>query len=83
MQLNPNLIDKLEVLMQFDLYSRQTGIKIHHTARPGLILAAEQLFEDGFITQKDGGYLTDLGYEAAEHLEYLLEIMQSECAQTH
>lgn len=83
MHLTPKLLDKLEVLMQFDLDSTQTGIKIHHTARPGLIVAAQQLFEDGFISQVDGGYLTDLGYEAAEHLQHLLEIMQSECAQTH
>lgn len=77
MSIKQVLIDELEVLLQFPLDSTQAGIKIHHTAREGLIDAAQQLFEKGMITQHDGGYLTDLGYEAAEHLQHALRIMTS------
>ena len=77
MSIKQPLIDQLEVLLQFPLDSTQAGIKIHHTAREGLIDAAHQLFEKGLISQEDGGYLTDLGYEAAEHLQHALRIMTS------
>lgn len=77
MSIKPGLIDELEVLLQFPLDSTQAGIKIHHTAREGVIDAAQRLFEKGLISQQDGGYLTDLGYEAAEHLQHALRIMTS------
>lgn len=77
MSIKPALIDELEVLLQFPLDSTQAGIKIHHTAREGMIDAAQRLFEKGLISQEDGGYLTDLGYEAAEHLQHALRIMTS------
>lgn len=71
------VIDELEVLLQFPLDSTHAGIKIHNTAREGLIQAAHDLHNKGLISQKDGGYLTDLGYEAAEHLQHALRIMTS------
>lgn len=77
MTIRQPLIDELEVLLQFPLDSTQAGIKIHHTAREGLVSAAQQLFDNGLISQPDGGYLTDLGYEAAEHLQHALRIMTS------
>ena len=77
MTIKQYLIDEIEVLMQFQLDSTQAGIKIHHSARDGLIHAAKNLFEKGLITQPDGGYLTDLGYEAAEHLQHTLRIITS------
>lgn len=77
MTIKQHLIDEVEVLLQFPLDSTQAGIKIHHTAKDGLINAAQNLFEKGLITQQDGGYLTDLGYEAAEHLQHALRIISS------
>ena len=77
MTIKTALIDELEVLLQFPLDSTQAGIKIHHTAREGLIDAASKLHDKGLISQQDGGYLTDLGYEAAEHLQHALRIMTS------
>lgn len=77
MTIKQHLIDEIEVLLQFPLDSTQAGIKIHHTAKEGLINAAQNLFEKGLITQHDGGYLTDLGYEAAEHLQHALRIITS------
>lgn len=69
-------IDQLEVLLQFDPNNHLQGIKIHHsTARPELVEAAEQLFNNGLISQPDGGYLTDLGQEASEHLHTALQLM--------
>lgn len=82
MTIKQNLIDELEVLLQFPLDSTQTGIKIHHDARDGLVDAAKNLFDKGLISQEDGGYLTDLGYEAAEHLQHALRIMTSAAVDT-
>jgi len=57
---------ELEVLMLFDPKNHLEGIKVHHTASPERISAAKSLFEKGFISQADGGYLTHLGTEAVE-----------------
>ena len=69
-------IDQIEVLLHFNLDTTLQGLKIHHDARPGLISAAKQLHELGLITAEDGGYLTDLGHEAAEHLQQALQSMK-------
>lgn len=69
-------IDQIEVLLHFNIETTLQGLKIHHDARPGLISAAKQLHELGLITEQDGGYLTDLGHEAAEHLQLALQIMK-------
>jgi uncharacterized protein (TIGR02647 family) len=66
---------ELELLMLYDLSNLQTGLKIHGTAKPDAITAAQRLYEKGFITQKDGGYLTDLGIEAAEHAHALFSLL--------
>ncbi len=65
------LLDELNILMQFDLHSTQEGIKIHSSAAPSLIEAAERLHQKGVITQADGGYLTDFGIECAERVQAL------------
>lgn len=70
-------IAELEVLMLFDLKNTQEGIKIHKTAKPSHISAAERLFEKGFITQADGGYLTHIGTEAAEHAQELFLMLNA------
>lgn len=69
-------IDQIEVLLHFNLETTLQGLKIHHDARPGLVSAAKQLHGLGLITEHDGGYLTDLGHEAAEHLQMALQIMK-------
>ena len=70
-------IAELEVLMLFDLSTTLEGVKIHTTAEPDIISAAKRLFEKGFITQKDGGYLTSLGGEAAEHAQSLFTMLDA------
>lgn len=77
MTIRQGLIDEIEVLLQFNLDTTLEGIKIHHDARPGLVEAAERLFNKGLISQHDGGYLTDLGHETAEHLQNALTIILS------
>ena len=68
-------IDEIELLLRFRLDTTLEGIKIHKTAHHKLIDAAERLFEKGIITQVDGGYLTDLGRETAEHAQALLLLL--------
>jgi len=77
MTIKQELIDEIEVLLRYNLDTTQEGIKVHHTARQGLITASERLFDKGLVTQKDGGYLTDLGHEAAEHTQSALRLLSS------
>jgi len=75
MKLNADLIDELSLLSQFSLNSTLEGIKVHGDASQSMIDAAQRLFEKGLITQFDGGYLTDLGKDAALHLTRLNSIL--------
>lgn len=75
MSYSPELVAELEVLMLFDLASTQEGIKVHKSAEPEIIAAAERLHDKGFLTQADGGYLTSLGTEAAEHTQNLFTLL--------
>lgn len=68
---------ELEVLMLFDPANSFEGLKIHKSAKPDVISAASRLFEQGFITQVDGGYLTQLGREAAEHAQSLFTMLNA------
>lgn len=70
-------VAELEVLMLYDLSTSQEGIKIHKTAEPSRISAAQRLFDKGFITQIDGGYLTSLGRDAAEHTQSLYTMLNA------
>lgn len=65
MEFNESLIQELNLLMKFPDTSME-GLKVHHIANKNTIDASLRLFDKGLITQKDGGYLTDLGREAAE-----------------
>ncbi|MBT3308826.1 MAG: TIGR02647 family protein [Gammaproteobacteria bacterium] len=69
------LLDELNVLMQFDLNSTQEGIKVHSSANPRLTEASERLHNKGVITQADGGYLTQLGIECAEKAQALYRVL--------
>ncbi len=75
MSYTPENLAELNVLMLYDLSSNQEGIKIHKTAEPPVIAAAHSLFEKGIITLEDGGYLTTLGREAAEHAQSLFTML--------
>lgn len=76
--LTPETLAELRLLALFDLNSHQRGLKIHSHATPEIIGAAERLFAKGLTSQHDGGYLTDLGYEAARALRDVLDILDAE-----
>jgi uncharacterized protein (TIGR02647 family) len=69
------LVAELEILALFNLDSSQEGLKIHQTAAPKAIAATQRLFDKELITQNDGGYLTSLGRDAAQHVQTLLTIL--------
>ncbi len=75
MPFSQELMEELNILIRFNLNTSQEGIKVHSTAEAHLIAATERLFRKQLITQKDGGYLTDLGREVAEHADAMLSIM--------
>jgi uncharacterized protein (TIGR02647 family) len=72
-----DLLQELNTLIRFDLATSQQGIKIHKTAEAAVISATQRLHEKGLLTQVDGGYLTSLGREAAEHAQAALTILTS------
>ncbi|MDD2059497.1 TIGR02647 family protein [Pseudomonas sp. GD03860] len=76
MSFTPDLIAELEVLALFNLDSSQEGIKVHNTASKELIAAAKRLYDKQLTDQPDGGYLTSLGHDAAEHAQQLLTILR-------
>ncbi|PSJ48068.1 TIGR02647 family protein [Zobellella endophytica] len=80
MRYNQALLDELNLLLHFDLDTTQQGIKVHHDADPALIGAAQRLYDKGLITLHDGGYLTDLGREAAEHAQGMLGLLKETTA---
>lgn len=63
---------EIDILIHFNLDSTQQGIKVHSSANPEQINAVRRLFDKGLVTQKDGGYLTDIGRKAAEHAQALV-----------
>ena len=67
MAFNQLLTDELNLILKFPHQSLMQGLKIHHDADPDMISAAQRLYDKGIITQPDGGYLTDLGHDLAEH----------------
>ncbi|MFT5692229.1 MAG: hypothetical protein ACI92E_001560 [Oceanicoccus sp.] len=78
MPYKPELIEELNILTRYDLNTTQVGIKVHqHDADSKVITAVERLHNKGLITQVDGGYLTHLGREAAEHAQAVMAILKS------
>ncbi len=75
MPYDAELVAELNLLNHFNLGTTQEGIKVHHTAGPQTVAAAKRLFDKDLISQEDGGYLTDLGHDAAEHSQNLLLIL--------
>lgn len=70
-------VEEIELLTLFSLSSTLKGLKIHHAADAGRIRAGERLHAKGLTTQADGGYLTPLGVEAAEHAQALIRLLHS------
>jgi uncharacterized protein (TIGR02647 family) len=77
MPFQSDLIEELNMITRFDPASLQEGLKVHSDAAPEVIAATQRLFDKGLITQTDGGYLTDLGHELAQHAQSALNILQS------
>ena len=69
-------IAELNILVYYSLNTTNQGIKVHSTADPEKIAAVQRLFDKGLVTQKDGGYLTDPGREAAEHAQALILMLE-------
>lgn len=70
-----DMIEELQILTLYNLANTQEGLKVHHSAEPTAIAAALRLHNKGLITLPDGGYLTALGLEAAEHAQAVLTIL--------
>lgn len=69
-------IEEVKLLTQFNLDSRANGIKVHvQEASPEVVEAATRLFNKGLTDHVDGGYLTELGMEAATHAQSLMKLL--------
>ena len=77
MSFTPDLVLELNTLIRFDLATTQQGVKVHKTADAAVIAAIQRLHDKGLLTQADGGYLTSLGRDAAEHAQAVLTILTS------
>ncbi|WPO99790.1 TIGR02647 family protein [Pseudomonas sp. HR96] len=75
MSYTPELVAELEILALYNLSNTREGLKIHHTASPEAVAAAQRLYDKELTTQPDGGYLTSLGLDAAGHAQSLLTIL--------
>jgi len=70
------IVDELNVLVRYNLTTTLEGIKVHKTADPDIIAATRRLYGKGLVSQEDGGYLTNLGREAAEQAQAVLDILK-------
>ena len=70
-----DLVHELNTLIRFNLETGLQGIKVHKDADGKVISAVQRLHAKGLVTQADGGYLTSLGREAAEHAQTMLGIL--------
>lgn len=75
MQFTQDNLDELNILIRYTLTTTLEGIKVHTTAAPTTIAATRRLFDKGLVTLEDGGYLTTIGHEAAEHAHALLGLI--------
>ena len=77
MKINEQM-EEIKLLNQFNLDSKATGLKVHaHEASTDIVEAAARLFNKGLTDHVDGGYLTDLGIEAARHAQSLTRILSA------
>lgn len=76
--LTPEEIAEINLLNQFNLGNTREGLKVHdHDASAETVAAAGRLHERGLISLPDGGYLTSLGLDAAEHAQTLMTILRT------
>ena len=75
MPFTSDLVQELNALIRFDQDNGQQGIKVPKTADAEVIAAVQRLHAKGLITQIDGGYLTSLGRDAAEHAQTTLGLL--------
>lgn len=75
MPFTTDLVHELNTLIRFDLDTGQQGIKVHKAADEDVKAAVQRLHAKGLITLVDGGYLTSLGREAAEHAQAMLGML--------
>lgn len=66
-----DMLDELNLILKFPTDSLLQGLKIHHDATQSIVNAASRLYAKGMITQADGGYLTDLGIDVADHARHI------------
>ncbi|MDO8909236.1 MAG: TIGR02647 family protein [Pseudohongiella sp.] len=76
MSLSNEIIEEMDLLMKFDLSSARVGLKVHSNADPKVIAAAKRLHTKDLVEHEDGGFLTTLGHEAAEHLQAARVILE-------
>ena len=67
MPFTKELTEELNLILKFPHKSLMQGLKIHNDASPEMIAAAQRLYDKGIVSQPDGGYLTNLGHDLAEH----------------
>ncbi|UUM29715.1 TIGR02647 family protein [Vibrio japonicus] len=77
MKYTPEHLAELNLLLQFDISSAATGIKVHNEASEEVQSAVQRLFAKNLCTLPDGGYLTDEGIEVAEHADKILRVLSS------
>lgn len=75
MAFTQEVLDELNLLLQFPSESLMQGLKIHHDASQSIVDAAARLYAKGLVSQVDGGYLTDLGIDVVEHLRRINSAM--------
>nr|WP_184035379.1 TIGR02647 family protein [Chitinivorax tropicus] len=68
---------ELELLARFSLASRLQGIKLGAEAQDSLVSAAQRLHQKGLISEPDGGYLTEEGFQLAESLQRVLAVLDT------
>jgi len=71
MPFTQELNEELNLILKFPHKSLMQGLKIHHDADPSMVAAAQRLFSKGIVSQPDGGYLTNLGHDLAEHAKVI------------
>lgn len=69
MPFKQEMLDELNLILKFPRKSLMQGLKVHHDADDATVAAAQRLHAKGIVSQPDGGYLTDLGHDLAEHIQ--------------
>lgn len=77
MKFTPAHLSELNLLLQFDLSSAATGIKVHHDASEEMQAAVKRLYEKELCTLPDGGYLTTKGITLAERVDKVLRVLSN------